>query len=227
MDLANDPPLAAPPSGIRPPGARASFALHERPEGRVWLIRPRPDGAAFAEWEHRAAEAMLAHGLRDWAFGFGHGKRTLGTTRVRAGARHGTVRLSRHLILAASGPATAPRPLRTDGSEPSASPAMVEDTLRHEIAHAVAYLRHGREAMNHGPLWRAVAREVGAHPSATCRAAPLAPAPWTMICLRCGRTVPLYRRPKHPSSAYRHKRCGGAMRLQPGPARFASSRARR
>ena len=227
MDLPNDPPLAVPPPGVRPPGTHAALALHERPTGRVWLVRPRPAGADFAAWELRAADAMLAHGLHDWAFGFGRGKRTLGTTRVRAGARHGTVRLSRHLIVAANG---AP-PDRSDrgpqGAEPPVSRATVEDTLLHEIAHAVAYLRHGRKAMNHGPLWRAVAREVGARPSATCRAEPLAPAPWTMTCLRCGRTVPLYRRPKHPPGAYRHKRCGGTMRLQPGPARFDSSLALR
>jgi len=148
---------------------------------------------------------MLRHGLDDWAFGFGRGKRTLGTTRVRSGAATGTIRISRHLV--------------TDGT-----PDMLRDTLLHEIAHAVAYVRHGRAAMNHGPLWRAVAREwravareLGARPEATCRAGPLVPAPHVLVCGRCGAEVGLYRRPKHPAEAYRHKGCGGRFRLGAGP----------
>ncbi|MEX2501151.1 MAG: SprT-like domain-containing protein [Trueperaceae bacterium] len=234
-----------PPAGLLRPGVR-TFALHERSQGRIWLVRPRPTGPAFAAWELHAAEVMLAHGLHDWAFGFGRGKRTLGTTRVRAGARHGTVRLSRHLIEAvgldapgrrtaatetedvpADGPMRAPTGEGTGAVTDAVTDAVIEDTLLHEVAHAVAFLRHGRAAMNHGPLWRRVAREVGAAPRATCAAGPIAPAPWIMICQRCNHEVPLYRRPKHPPSAYRHKGCGGAMRLQPGPSRFASSRARR
>lgn len=171
--------------------------LVEDERGRVWLIRPRPTPAAFAAVEGDAAEGMLRHGLDDWAFGFGRGKRTLGTTRVRAGAATGTIRISRHLV--------------TDGTA-----EMLRDTLLHEIAHAVAYVRHGRAAMNHGPLWRAVAREIGARPEATCRAGPLVPAPHVLVCGRCGAEVGLYRRPKHPAEAYRHKGCGGRFRLGAG-----------
>ena len=174
--------------------------LVEDERGRVWLLRPRPGRAAFAAVEADAAERMLRHGLDDWAFGFGRGKRTLGTTRVRAGAATGTIRISRHLV--------------TDGT-----PDMLRDTLLHEIAHAVAYVRHGRAAMNHGPLWRAVARELGARPEATCRAGPLVPAPHVLVCGRCGAEVGLYRRPKHPAEAYRHKGCGGRFRLGAGPDR--------
>ena len=113
--------------------------------------------------------------------------------RVAVGARVGTVRLSRHLL--------------TAGTD-----AQIEDTLRHEIAHAVAYVRHGRKALGHGPLWRAVAREVEAAPRATCREGLDLPAPHQLVCERCGATVGLYRRPKHAASAYRHKGCGGTFR---------------
>ena len=161
--------------------------------GAIWLLRPRPSGTAFATFELRAAHAMLAHGLDGWAFGFGRGKRTLGTTRVEAGASVGTVRVSRYLL--------------EGGTD-----AAIEDTLLHEIAHAVAYVRHGRAAMNHGPAWRAVAREVGATPRATCRVGPIHPAPHRLVCRRCGAEVGLYRRPKHAPARYRHRGCGGRLR---------------
>lgn len=189
------------PRDRRPPdeatrGHRAPDLVEDE-RGRVWLLRPCPARAAFAAVEADAVEAMLRHGLHDWAFGFGRGKRTLGTTRVRAGAVTGTIRISRHLV--------------TDGTA-----EMLRDTLLHEIAHAVAYVRHGRAAMNHGPLWRAVAREIGARPEATCRAGPLVPAPHVLVCGRCGAEVGLYRRPKHPAAAYRHKGCGGRFRSRAG-----------
>jgi predicted SprT family Zn-dependent metalloprotease len=177
--------------------ARRPAERHHDPRGSVWLLRPRPIGDRFDAIERDAARTMLQHGLDGWAFGFGRGKRTLGTTRVRAGAAVGTIRLSRHLV--ASGP---------DGR--------VRDTLLHEIAHAVAYRRHGRTAMNHGPLWRAIAREVGAEPSATCRGAPVAPPTHVLVCRACGARVGLYRTPKHPAAAYRHKGCGGRFRFERG-----------
>jgi len=191
-------PLRPSEPAAAPPDVRASRRPPVRFDGdggSVWLLRPRPAGDAFATFERRAASAMLDHGLSGWAFGFGRGKRTLGTTRVVAGASHGTVRISRHLI--AHGPEATTR-----------------DTLLHEIAHAVAYQRHGRAAMNHGPLWRAVAREVGAQPRATCRGdVALPPAPYRLICARCGAEVGLYRRPKHAADRYRHRGCGGRFRL--------------
>ncbi|MDZ7799783.1 MAG: SprT-like domain-containing protein [Trueperaceae bacterium] len=165
----------------------------------VYLLRPRPPGPAFGRVEVAAAERMLHHGLDDWAFGFGRGKRTLGTTRVVAGARTGTVRLSRYLV--------------QNGDD-----ARISATLLHEIAHAVAYARYGRRAMNHGPLWRSVAREVGAEPRATCSSDPVAPPRHVLVCRRCGTRVGLYRRPKHAPGAYRHRGCGGTFWLEAGAA---------
>lgn len=161
--------------------------------GSIRLLRPRPAGAAYEAFERRAADAMLRHGLTGWTFGFGYGRRTLGSTRVADGARRGTIRVSRHLLS-------------------HGTPERLEDTLRHEIAHAIAFQRHGRRAMNHGPLWRAIAAEVGAEPSATCAGEPLLPAPHRLVCRRCGASVGLYRRPKYAAHRYRHKRCGGRMR---------------
>lgn len=184
---------------IRPPpdvlNARRPAVRYDDARGSVWLLRPRPAGDAFATFELRAGRAMLDHGLSGWAFGFGRGRRTIGSTRVAPGAAAGTVRVSRHLV--------------THGHE-----EQLEDTLLHEIAHALAFTRHGRAAMNHGPLWRAVAREVGATPRATCSAELDVPAPHRLTCRRCGATISLYRRPKYAPSRYRHKGCGGALRAE-------------
>lgn len=50
------------------------------------------------------------------------------------------------------------------------SEAEREDTIRHEVAHYVAFVRHGPKALNHGPLWQAAAVQCGARPQATVRA---------------------------------------------------------
>ena len=44
------------------------------------------------------------------------------------------------------------------------SPEVVENTIRHELAHALLGPGYG-----HGPVWRAKAAELGAAPTAKCR----------------------------------------------------------
>lgn len=39
------------------------------------------------------------------------------------------------------------------------------DTVRHELAHCIAYEYNGKESPGHGPLWKEVCRWVGAEPS--------------------------------------------------------------
>ena len=48
------------------------------------------------------------------------------------------------------------------------SDAETMDTIRHEIAHALEAVRHGTSG--HGPVWKAIAREVGATPVTKCQA---------------------------------------------------------
>lgn len=45
----------------------------------------------------------------------------------------------------------------------------VEDTILHEIAHALSYERYGSDGMGHGRLWKMVCREIGARPQRTCK----------------------------------------------------------
>ena len=40
----------------------------------------------------------------------------------------------------------------------------VMDTILHEIAHALAYHRHGSAGRGHGRIWKSVCREIGAKP---------------------------------------------------------------
>ena len=43
---------------------------------------------------------------------------------------------------------------------------MVEDTIRHEIAHAIAYHLYGKDGLGHGYYWQNVAKQLGATPKA-------------------------------------------------------------
>ena len=40
----------------------------------------------------------------------------------------------------------------------------VMDTILHEIAHALAYHRHGSTGRGHGRIWKSICREIGAKP---------------------------------------------------------------
>jgi hypothetical protein len=80
----------------------------------------------------------------------------------------------------------------------------VEDTVRHEIAHAVDYERRGRSA--HDTAWRALALRCGATPRActTAQRLPDAQAPYIGRCGACGAEQPFYR---VPVRTYRCRAC--------------------
>ena len=48
--------------------------------------------------------------------------------------------------------------------------AEVTDTILHEIAHALSYVRHGRAGIGHGALWKSICREIGAIPKSCSKA---------------------------------------------------------
>ena len=66
------------------------------------------------------------------------------------------------------------------------------DTIRHEYAHAVVWLRHPGERHGHDAVWKAVCREVGCAPKATTapdaaqKAAREARAKYKLVCEGCG-----------------------------------------
>ena len=122
-------------------------------------------------------------GARGWTFGFDRARRRLGVCRI-ADKR---ITLSRALTL-------------------RLPPADVDDTLRHEIAHAIDAERRGRSG--HDATWRALAVACGARPE-RCYHGPTPDDPtsaYAAACLRCGAASPLYRQP------VRARRCTACAR---------------
>ncbi len=117
-----------------------------------------------------AARELAEHGLAGWTFGLAATKRRLGVCKYRA----------KRIEIAAYYARNSP-------------PETVLDTLRHEIAHALA-----GPAAGHGPAWKVVAVRLGATPR-SCESsaeAVVEPGDWRVSCPACGRTFHLYRRPR-------------------------------
>ncbi len=102
------------------------------------------------------------HGLDDWRFAFDRARSRLGACHFH----RRTITLSRHLV-ALNGRAE------------------IEETLLHEIAHALVGPGHG-----HGPAWQRMARRIGIPPRARADADVRLPIPrWALVCEHCHRTV--------------------------------------
>lgn len=120
---------------------------------------------------------LLGTGLsaRGWTFGFDRARRRLGA--CHPARRQITV----------SAPLAAVLPA-----------ADAEDTLRHEIAHAIDVERRGRTG--HDATWRALAVACGARPE-RCFSHALPPdeaAPYRGVCPSCRLAAAFYRDPVHP-----------------------------
>ena len=85
-----------------------------------------------------ARDLMDAHGLDDWTLAFVESRRRLG----ECWYDHQLIRIARHHAI--------------EDPEPE-----IRDTVLHEIAHALA-----GHAAGHGPVWKAIARRIGATPQA-------------------------------------------------------------
>ena len=122
------------------------------------------------ELETVARREMARHGLHGWTFGLSKVRRRLGVCKYRAKRIEIAKYYARH-----------------------SPPEAVLDTLRHEIAHALA-----GPAARHGPAWKAVAVRLGATPRAceTSRRAVVAPGDWRASCPACKQTFHRYRRPR-------------------------------
>lgn len=124
----------------------------------------------------RTAEELIALHVPEYRFEWSNGKTVLGHCDYSAR----TIRLSRTLTTV------------NDESQ-------VIDTIRHEIAHAIA----GHTA-GHGPAWKHVARKLGAVPRAASQTATGVrdTAPWVGTCTSCGREsdVRFFRKPRNRRS---------------------------
>lgn len=117
-----------------------------------------------------AAALFAEHRLPGWTFGLSGSKRRLGVCKYRRKRIEISEYYARH--------------------NPDAA---VLDTLRHEIAHAMA-----GPAAKHGPAWKAVAARIGATPRA-CDDSPdtvVEPGDWRAACPGCNRTHYRYKRPR-------------------------------
>lgn len=121
------------------------------------------------EVEAIARQEFLKHGLTTWTFGWARTKRRQGVCKYRSRRIEIAEYYARHN-----------------------SREKVLDTLMHEIAHALAGPKAG-----HGPVWKAIAKKLGAIPRAydTCPETAVMPGDWQATCEACGRTFHKYRRP--------------------------------
>ena len=172
---------------------RSETAEVPSPEG----ARPTPDGSVserLARATERVRGLMEVLGRqelgstlqsRGWTFAFDRARRRLGSCQF--GRRGGSKRitLSRHLA------ATVPLDYRDANGL-----RVVEDVIRHEIAHAIDYERRGRS--DHGRRWKSICLRIGADPTRTYDSdhLPQPPAKYTAICPNCARETAYYRVPR-------------------------------
>ncbi len=87
---------------------------------------------------------------------------------------------------------------------------VLEDTIRHEIAHALDYETRGRSG--HDAAWKAWALRCGAVPERLHTGIPADKehAPYLGVCPSCGSEYPFFRRLKHPRA------CGACCNRENG-----------
>ena len=101
---------------------------------------------SFRDIEIYARLKMDELGLPDWKFGWDRARRRLGVCRLL----EKSISLSVHFVRANL-----------------EAPHEIRDTILHEIAHALAWTRHGERT--HGPRWKQICREIGAVPCAAAK----------------------------------------------------------
>lgn len=123
-----------------------------------------------------------------WTFGFDKAKRRLGCCTWKRG-RASVKRISISAYYAA---------LNGLAHRDEQGLHVLEDVIRHEIAHAIEYEQHG--ASNHGARWQALCRRVGADPSRVYEGHEVNAAPGRYVarCPQCGDEQEYYRLPRRP-----------------------------
>jgi len=80
--------------------------------------------------------------------------------------------------------------------------SVIEDTMRHEIAHALVGPGHG-----HDSVWKKKSLEVGANPERCCSDCIAPTGAWSARCPNCQKCYQKYRKPKRMTGWYCPK-CG-------------------
>src|SRR5579872_1653162 len=103
-------------------------------------------GSSKRNWAKDLCLTLLTNfGLPHWKFEFVDGKRRLGRAICPNRTSAGIIQVSSQFV-----------ELNNE--------IVIEDVIRHEIAHAIAYVRHGEAG--HGPAWREACKLTGASPRA-------------------------------------------------------------
>ena len=88
--------------------------------------------------------------------------------------------------------------------------AEVMDTILHEIAHALAYHRHGNAGRGHGKIWKSICREIGAKPQRCSKNKLNKPNDhYKYVDTCCGTTYKRHRLRKH--ARYSCPKCGVSL----------------
>jgi predicted SprT family Zn-dependent metalloprotease len=134
-------------------------------------ISPGGDALArrFLDVCRRAYRMLACFGLHDWHFAYNRRKQSMGFCRYASK----TIELSCYLVV-------------------QNGPEEVEDTILHEIAHALVGPGHG-----HNTVWKRKCIEIGARP-VRCGQADMPVGRWRALCRGCGKLYHRYRRPKQP-----------------------------
>ncbi len=88
-------------------------------------------------------------------------------------------------------------------------------TIRHEYAHLMAFVRHGRKGAGHGEPWKNAMRELGLEPKVRHKyevTRNVARQEVAYACQRCGETFTRKRR-LPARRKYVHAKCGGSLKL--------------
>ena len=95
------------------------------------------------------------------------------------------------------------------------SKSVVEEVIRHEIAHALAH-EHDQH-LEHGEPWKKWAKIMGANPRASCQPADVVTpkAPYAYTCPRCDFKAERYRRPSHKQKRAGCPKCSNDSFFQP------------
>jgi SprT protein len=95
------------------------------------------------------------------------------------------------------------------------TPAAVRDTLVHEYAHLLAWVRHGRKSLGHGPLWQKAMRDLGAEPVVRHQYEVERNGRRQRVVYRCAKCGFEFAKPRRfpRSRRYAHVNCGGLFEL--------------
>ncbi len=140
---------------------------------KLAVIRLRSNRLMTVLGEQSLGRSLQALG---WTIQFDRARRRLGVCRwEQFGRRVRVISLSRYYAT------------RVDWSQ-------MEDVVRHEIAHAIDFETRGTS--DHGPIWMAIARRVGADPTRLYDGpdVPDAGSKYVGLCPSCEKEHPFYRR---------------------------------